>query len=48
MREFYQRLARGQNASSALREAQAAMATSERFHRPAAWSAFVIYESAPG
>lgn len=46
MREFYQRLARGQGASAALREAQAAMATSERYHRPAAWSAFVIYESA--
>jgi CHAT domain-containing protein len=47
MREFYQRLARGQGTPAALREAQAVMATSERFHRPAAWSAFVIYESAP-
>jgi hypothetical protein len=47
MREFYQRLARGQGTPAALREAQAAMATSDRFRRPAAWSAFVIYESAP-
>jgi CHAT domain-containing protein len=47
MREFYQRLAQGRGAPAALREAQAAMATSDRFHRPAAWSAFVIYEGAP-
>jgi tetratricopeptide (TPR) repeat protein len=47
MREFYQRLAHGRGASAALREAQAAMASSDRFHRPAAWSAFVIYEGAP-
>lgn len=46
MREFYRRLADGQSATSALREAQATMATGERFRRPAAWSAFVVYESA--
>jgi tetratricopeptide (TPR) repeat protein len=41
---FYQRLARGDSAASALREAQAQMAAAGRF-RPAAWAAFVLYES---
>ena len=42
---FYQRLARGGGAAAALREAQAELAATGRFQRPADWAAFVLYES---
>jgi len=42
---FYRRLARGDGAALALREAQAEMAAAGRFQRPADWAAFVLYES---
>jgi CHAT domain-containing protein/tetratricopeptide (TPR) repeat protein len=45
MSSFYQRLAHGASPASALREAQAAMAETGRFQRPADWAAFVLYES---
>lgn len=45
MSGFYKRLARGEEAATALRESQAEMATAGRFQRPAAWAAFVLYES---
>jgi CHAT domain-containing protein len=45
MSSFYQRLARGGGAAAALREAQAEMAATGRFQRPADWAAFVLYES---
>ncbi|HTU65241.1 MAG TPA: CHAT domain-containing tetratricopeptide repeat protein [Steroidobacteraceae bacterium] len=45
MSGFYRRLARGATAAGALRESQAEMAATGRFQRPAAWAAFVLYES---
>jgi len=45
MSSFYKRLAHGATAAAALRESQAEMAAAGRFQRPAAWAAFVLYES---
>lgn len=45
MSGFYKRLAHGATAAAALRESQAEMAAAGRFQRPAAWAAFVLYES---